>query len=302
MRTPISLTYDDVLLVPQYSDIKSRSEIEVGVAIGGRYSRPIHFKLPIISSPMDTVTGAAMANVMNKSGGLGIIHRYCTVDEQAKMVRRIKAGMKAAAIGVTGDYHDRAKVLRSWGRMSTLIKDSENINKRLGIKLKGIDYDRKFVFSESGYNFEPSDIGASFGLIQLKKFKKFTNLRNRNFQYHCNFFGKFKDVFIVPKIEKDVKTNFLAYPIILRDNLNFSRKDLQIYLEKNKIQTRPIFSGNILRHPAFSSLISKRNKLNSFKNSDYIMKYGLLIGCHQGLKKKDVNFIHKKINYFLENL
>ena len=200
------------------------------------------------------------------------------------------------------NYHDRAKVLRSWGRMSTLIKDSENINKRLGIKLKGIDYDRKFVFSESGYNFEPSEIGASFGLIQLKKFKKFTNLRNRNFKYHCNFFGKFKDVFIVPKIEKDVKTNFLAYPIILRDNLNFSRKDLQIYLEKNKIQTRPIFSGNILRHPAFSSLISKRNKLNSFKNSDYIMKYGLLIGCHQGLKKKDVNFIHKKINYFLENL
>ena len=115
MRTPISLTYDDVLLVPQYSDIKSRSEIEVGVAIGGRYSRPIHFKLPIISSPMDTVTGAAMANVMNKSGGLGIIHRYCTVDEQAKMVRRIKAGMKAAAIGVTGDYHDRAKALVAMG-------------------------------------------------------------------------------------------------------------------------------------------------------------------------------------------
>ncbi len=200
------------------------------------------------------------------------------------------------------NYHSRAKVLRSWGRMSTLIKDSENINKRLGIKLKGIDYDRKFVFSESGYNFEPSEIGASFGLIQLKKFKKFTNLRNRNFQYHCNFFRKFKDVFIVPKIEKDVKTNFLAYPIILRDNLNFSRKDLQIYLEKNKIQTRPIFSGNTLRHPAFSSLISKRNKLNSFRNSDYIMKNGLLIGCHQGLKKKDVNLIHKKINYFLNKL
>ena len=199
-------------------------------------------------------------------------------------------------------YHSRAKVLRSWGRMSTLIKDSENINKRLGIKLKGIDYDRKFVFSESGYNFEPSEIGASFGLIQLKKFKKFINLRNRNFQYHFNFFGKFKDIFIVPKINKDVKTNFLAYPVILRDNLKFSRRDLQIYLEKNKIQTRPIFSGNILRHPAFSSLISKRNKLNSFKNSDYIMKYGLLIGCHQGLKKKDVYLIHKKINHFLNKL
>ena len=122
------------------------------------------------------------------------------------------------------NFFTRAKVLRSWGRMSTLIKDSENINKRLGIKLKGFDYDRKFVFSESGYNFEPSEIGASFGLIQLKKFKKFNMLRNKNFKLHCNFFRKFKDFFIIPKIEKDVKTNFLAYPIILKDNLNFSRK------------------------------------------------------------------------------
>ena len=68
-------------------------------------------------------------------------------------------------------YFTKAKVLRSWGRMSTLIKDSENIKKRLNIKLKGFEYDRKFVFSESGYNFEPSEIGASFGLIQLKNLK-----------------------------------------------------------------------------------------------------------------------------------
>ena len=197
------------------------------------------------------------------------------------------------------NYFTKAKVLRSWGRMSSLIKDSENINKRLGIKLKGYDYDRKFVFSEAGYNFEPSEVGASFGLIQLKKFKKFNMLRNRNFKLHFNFFKKFKNYFIVPKIEKYVKTNFLAYPIILKNNLNFSRKEIQIYLEKNNIQTRPIFSGNSLRHPAFSSLINKRNKLNSFKNSDYIMKYGLLIGCHQGLRSKEIDYIHKTIFKFI---
>lgn len=197
-------------------------------------------------------------------------------------------------------FFTKAKVLRSWGRMSTLIKDSENINKRLGIKLKGYDYDRKFVFSEAGYNFEPSEIGASFGLIQLKKFKKFNTLRNRNFKLHFNFFKKYKKYFIVPKIEKNVKTNFLAYPIILKDNLNFSRKQFQIHLEKNNIQTRPIFSGNTLRHPAFSSLINKTNKLNSFPNSDYIMKYGLLIGCHQGLNKNDISYIHSKIFSFIK--
>ena len=198
-------------------------------------------------------------------------------------------------------FFNKAKVLRSWGRMSSLLKDSENINKRLNIKLKGIEYDRKFVFSESGYNFEPSEIGAAFGLTQLKKFKKFNMIRNRNFKYHYNFFKKMKKFFIVPKIEKNVKTNFLAYPIILRDNINFKRKDLQIFLEKNKIQTRPIFTGNSLRHPAFENLISKKNILYSFKNSDYIMKYGLLVGCHQGLTKKDILYIHNKISIFINN-
>lgn len=195
-------------------------------------------------------------------------------------------------------YYNKAKVLRSWGRMSTLIKNSENINKRLGIKLKGFDYDRKFVFSEIGYNFEPSEIGASFGLEQLKKFKLFAKIRNRNFKLHYKFFKKYSQFFIVPKIGVNVKTNFLAYPIILKRNIDFTRKELQIFLEKNHIQTRPIFSGNILRHPAFNSLISKKNKINEFKESDYIMRYGLLIGCHQGLSQKNISYIHKVILSF----
>ncbi len=197
------------------------------------------------------------------------------------------------------DYFERAKVMRSWGRMSTLIKDSENINKRLNIKLNGYEYDRKFVFSEIGYNFEPSEIGASFGLVQLKKFDYFKKLRNKNFNNHLNFFKSYNDFFIIPKIYKNVKTNFLAYPIILKKNKFFNRKEFQIFLENKNIQTRPIFSGNILRHPAFRDLKSKKNNINSFKNSDFIMKYGLLIGCHQGLSGKDINYIHNCIKGFL---
>ena len=195
----------------------------------------------------------------------------------------------------------KSKVLRSWGRLSSLIKDSENINKRLGIKLKGVEYDRKFVFSEIGYNFEPSEISASFGLVQLKKFKSFSSIRNKNFKFHFNFFNRLKDYFLTPIINKGVYTNFLAYPIIIIPNKVFNRKELQIFLEKNKIQTRPIFSGNILRHPAFSNLISRKNKLNEFENADYIMKNGILIGCHQGLSIKDLKLIHNKIKNFIKN-
>lgn len=198
--------------------------------------------------------------------------------------------------------YDNAKVLRSWGRMSTLIKDSENIKKRLDIKLKGYDYDKKFVFSEVGYNFEPSEIGASFGLIQLKKFNLFSKIRVRNFNLHKQFFKQFVDFFILPKIDKKISTNFLAYPIIIKKNARFNRKQLQIYLENKNIQTRPIFSGNILRHPAFSKLITSRNKLNGFPNSDYIMKNGILIGCHQGLSVKNIKYIHDIIYKFIKKL
>tara|TARA_B100000886_G_scaffold334663_1_gene290537 strand:+ start:6514 stop:7707 length:1194 start_codon:yes stop_codon:yes gene_type:complete len=196
--------------------------------------------------------------------------------------------------------YDKAKVLRSWGRMSSLIKNSEDINERLNIKLMGCDYDKKFVFSELGYNFEPSEIGASFGIEQLKKFRKFSKKRLENFNYHKKFFDKFETLFISPIVNRNIYTNFLAYPLIIKENKLFKRKHLQVYLEENNIQTRPIFSGNILRHPAFKNLINSRNHLNNFKNSDYIMRNGILIGCHQGLNLNNLDYIHDKINKFIK--
>ena len=250
------------------------------------------FKLKIIEDSADTLG----AKISNKSTGI-----YSDISITSFYGSHVISCAGNGGMLLTNDklYYERAKVLRSWGRMSTLIKDSENISKRLNIKLKGIEYDKKFVFSEAGYNFEPSEIGAAFGIIQLKRFKKFSDLRNKNFFLHRKFFQKLNNFFITPKIIENVYTNFLAYPIILKKNIKFNRKKLQIFLEKNNIQTRPIFSGNILRHPAFSSLISKKNKIDAFKNSDYIMKNGLLIGCHQGLRNKEIAYIHKMILKFI---
>ena len=103
-----ALSYDDVLLVPKHSDIASRDEIDIGCSL----DENIHLSLPIISSPMDTVTESAMAATMALKGGLGIIHRYSTVEQQAAVVRSavnklIDAGVSApvgAAIGATGDF------------------------------------------------------------------------------------------------------------------------------------------------------------------------------------------------------
>ena len=246
------------------------------------------YKLKIIEDSADTLG----ATINNKPTGI-----YSDISITSFYGSHVIscAGNGGMFLTNNNEYLKRAKVLRSWGRMSTLLTDSENLKKRLDIKLKGIEFDKKFVFSEIGYNFEPSEIGASFGLIQLKKFSGFAKKRNLNFNIHKKFFSKYSNYFITPRVIDNVKTNFLAYPIIIKKNKKFNRKKMQTYLEKNNIQTRPIFTGNILRHPAFKNLISSKNKLKDFSNSDYIMKHGLLIGCHQGLDKKNLNYIHQKV-------
>tara|TARA_S200002703_G_scaffold140089_1_gene131118 strand:- start:8565 stop:9587 length:1023 start_codon:yes stop_codon:yes gene_type:complete len=107
MTFATALSYDDVLLVPQYSNIVSRKEVSLEAALDNKRV----FSLPVISSPMDTITENSMATAMSKAGGLGIIHRYNTIAMQADLVRRTTAPHKAAAIGITGDYTERAAAL-----------------------------------------------------------------------------------------------------------------------------------------------------------------------------------------------
>ena len=115
MKFKEAVTYDDMLLVPQYSDITSRSEVDIGSYLGEK-----KFTLPIIASPMDTISESAMAKVMGNLGGLAVLHRYNSIDEQQKMAHEVVShadwsGQVAAAIGVTGDYLERAEALIAAG-------------------------------------------------------------------------------------------------------------------------------------------------------------------------------------------
>ena len=104
-----ALSFDDVLLVPQYSDVESRRDVNTESSL----SEGLSFSLPVIASPMDTITETKMAVALHNAGGLGIIHRYNTINEQADIVKQVIAECKAApaaiAIGATGDYLDRAE-------------------------------------------------------------------------------------------------------------------------------------------------------------------------------------------------
>lgn len=106
MRMVEGLTYDDVNLKPKFSDIPNRDEENISLLCG---LGPVSMKLPVISSPMDTVTEGDMVLAMRKHGGVGIVHRFNTIEEQAAVVA--ECGAEAAAIGMVGDFLQRAKVL-----------------------------------------------------------------------------------------------------------------------------------------------------------------------------------------------
>ena len=193
-------------------------------------------------------------------------------------------------------WEKRCRILRGWGRTSA-IKESEKIEDRFDIKLNDIPYDSKFIFEEMGYNFLPTEISAAFGLVQLKKLKKFTATRQTNFNNLYEFFSKIK-FFKLPKQLPEVKTAWLAFPLTISENAPFSRLELVKYLEMNGIQTRPIFTGNVLKQPAFHK-INYKNLGKDYVIADYIMKNSFLIGCNHGLTEKHIEKIKNTFTTFL---
>ena len=199
------------------------------------------------------------------------------------------------------NLYNRAKLLRGWGRTSATFNESENIDKRFSVKVSGIDYDAKYVFSEAGYNFLPSEISAAFALVQLKKLKNNIAIRNKNFNYLKEYFKQHNRFFDLPEEYPGVITPWLAFPLVMKKNKFFKRKKLQIYLEENNIQTRVIFTGNILKQPIMKN--KKFAKVNHAEEvSNNIMENGILIGCHQALTMKDLKFITKTFDKFLEKI
>ena len=196
--------------------------------------------------------------------------------------------------------YTKAKLLRSWGRSSSLFDEkSEKIENRFNIKLDGILYDKKFVFEKIGHNLEPSELGAAFGLVQLKKLKENLKKRENNFKSHSKFLKKYEKFFILPKQLPGSRSGWLAYPVTITNKAPFSRTQMQIFLEKKNIQTRVVFTGNILRQPGFKKIKCKKD-IRGYPEADKVMRNGILLACHHGLTKKMIKHIHTSIDEFIE--
>ena len=250
------------------------------------------YNLLVIEDSADTIG----ATIDNKSSGfysdMSITSFYGS--------HIINCAGNGGALAINDDkVMERAKLLRSWGRSSSLFDEqSEKIENRFNVKLDGFDYDAKFVFEKVGYNLEGNEVGAAFGLAQLKKLNNIIKIRRKNFIRQFDFFLKYSDYFINPKETNNCNTAWLAYPLLIKKKAPFSRKEFQIYLEKQDIQTRVVFTGNIMRQPMSKGLNFKAID-GGCPNADDVMKYGVLLPVHHGLTEEMFKRLHSTIEEFI---
>lgn len=211
------------------------------------------------------------------------------------------AGFGGMVLTDSKEFRDTSQLLRGWGRQSSLMNETNDIDKRLAFQIDGIRYDAKYVFRELGYNFLPSEISAAFALVQLEKLESNIRIREENFKTMTEIFGEYPEFFELPRRASNSRSAWLAYPILIRKNAPFERYQMQAFFERMKIQTRTVFTGNILRQPAMKGLSFVGNS-DDFPNSDRIMEFGIVFGCHHGMTYSQLEYVSKVLKSFLNSI
>lgn len=198
--------------------------------------------------------------------------------------------------------HRSIRQFRDWGRdcWCDTGKD-DTCRKRFGWKLGELPdgYDHKYIYSQIGYNLKLTDFQAAIGVAQLKKLSYFIKKRKENYQSLYNFFKKYEKYFILIKVSKKEDPCWFGFPAIVQSNAPFTRNELTEYLEKNKIGTRNIFSGNLLHHPAYLDL--KYKTAGKIINADIVMNNAFWIGVWPGITNKMVKYIEKTTTAFVNH-
>ena len=190
---------------------------------------------------------------------------------------------------------DRGLLLRRWGRSSEVqFYGSRKGDTRFLAEVDGMEYDSLFVFEELGWNFEPSELGAAFGLEQLKKLPHNYEARQRNYDRYQSFFADHLEHFDPPVQLDGLETAWLAFPFVIRPEGGFARSTFQTELESRGIDTRMVWTGNVTRQPMMRG-VDFRTAPEGYPNADRVMEHALLIPCNHFLDDDDIDFVCEAI-------
>ena len=197
-----------------------------------------------------------------------------------------------------------AKLVRSfrdWGRDCYCAGGENNTcGKRFSQQFGTLPfgYDHKYVYSEIGYNLKMTDMQAAIGAAQMDKIEEFCTKRRSNFQRYNQIFSKHERYFILPKATKDSDPAWFTYIITIKDSAPFKREELTQFLNAQKIETRNLFAGNMIRQPA---LANKQYRVSgNLTNTDYIMNHTFFLGTYPGMMNEMFEYVEKIIDEFIE--
>jgi CDP-6-deoxy-D-xylo-4-hexulose-3-dehydrase len=181
---------------------------------------------------------------------------------------------------------------RDWGRDCWCVPGVANTcGKRFDWQLGELPYgyDHKYAYSHIGYNLKLTDMQAAVGVAQLKKLPSFIEKRRRNFQLLYEGLSDMDEVFILPRATPDSEPSWFGFPLAVRAGAPFSRDEVVRRLESQRIATRLLFGGNLLRQPAYQDI--QHRKIGDLSNSDFVMNQVLWLGVWPGLTEEMLVFV-----------
>jgi CDP-6-deoxy-D-xylo-4-hexulose-3-dehydrase len=196
---------------------------------------------------------------------------------------------------------DRCLLLRRWGRRSEvqLFGSARGTGARFFSSIDdGLEYDNLFIFDVAGWNFEPSELSAAFGLVQLEKLPENLARRKRNFARLCQHFGQRPDVFVLPRTTPGLDTAWHMFPVLIRPESGVRRSAFQQHMEQHGVDTRMVWTGNVTRQPAFRSLRC-RTPAAGLPHADRVMEQGLVLPSSHALDDDDIDCIWAVAEAFL---
>jgi CDP-6-deoxy-D-xylo-4-hexulose-3-dehydrase len=196
---------------------------------------------------------------------------------------------------------DRALLLRRWGRRSEvqLFGSKKGAEKRFFSTIDGdLEYDNLFIFDEVGWNFEPSELSAAFGLVQLDKLADNLARRQRNFALTSAHFARWPELFTLPRLTDGVETGWHMFPVLINAESGIRRAALQQWMESHGVDTRMVWTGNAARQPAFRDK-PHRMPAAGLPNADRVMEWGLVLPNNHSMGDDDCAWIGECLEGFV---
>jgi CDP-6-deoxy-D-xylo-4-hexulose-3-dehydrase len=198
----------------------------------------------------------------------------------------------------SSELADRALMLRRWGRRSEpTFFGSRKGERRFFSDLDGMEYDDLFIFDEVGWNFEPSELSAAFGCVQMKKLPQNLARRKRNFDLLSDAFARRPDVFVLPRTTPGVETGWHMFPFLLDTGSGVNRAEFQQHMERNGVDTRMVWTGNATRQPAFKDQ-PHRVAPGGLANADRVMERGLILPVNHGIDDDGIAYMIDVVDRF----